>query len=136
MTDLNLLLTQIQARFSAGIESAAIKLDELTLDVKAHALLEISLALRDDADFDFKCLVDVCGIDYLHYGLDDWQTTSTTETGFGRGVTTKLEKVGDSKPNRFAVVYHLLSLTKNHRIRLRVNLANEQALIVDSVIDI
>jgi NADH-quinone oxidoreductase subunit C len=56
--------------------------------------------------------MDVCGLDYLHYGLDDWQTDSATETGFSRGVLKNLERDNPGKPNRFAV------------------------LVVDSVIDI
>lgn len=136
MTDVNNLLTQIQARFLTGIENTIIALDELTLEVQPAQLLTICRSLRDDEAFDFKCLVDVCGVDYLHYGLDDWQTNSTTETGFSRGVTEKLERENPAKPSRFAVVYHLLSLSKNHRLRLRVNLPQDQALMVDSVMEI
>jgi NADH-quinone oxidoreductase subunit C len=47
-----------------------------------------------------------------------------------------MEQEEPAKPNRFAVVYHLLSLSNNQRIRLRVNIPNEQELIVDSVMDI
>ena len=43
-------------------------------------------ALRDDPAFDFKMLMDVCGVDYLHYGLSEWETESATATGFERGV--------------------------------------------------
>lgn len=136
MTDVTILLSQIQARFLNGIEKAVVALDELTIDVQPAYLLEICRVLHDEADFDFKCLIDVCGVDYLHYGLDDWQTQSTTETGFSRGVTEKLLPVEPTKVNRFAVVYHLLSLTKNQRIRLRVNLPHDQSLMVDSVLDI
>ena len=81
-------------------------------------------------------LVDVCGVDYLHYGLADWQTESTTFTGFGRGVTEKPLHEADARKNRFAVVYHLLSLSQNHRIRLRVNLHDDAELMLDSVISV
>lgn len=138
MTDVNTLLTQIQSRFPIEIETTKIALGELTLEIKRESLLEVCRALRDESDFDFKLLVDVCGIDYLQYGLDDWQTDTATETGFGRGVLNKLEREIQSphKPNRFAVVYHLLSLTLNHRIRLRVNIPNDTDLMVDSVMSI
>jgi len=136
MADVNVLCTQINERFAAWIDSATVALGELTVEVKAQHLLDLCRVLRDEADFDFKFLSDVCGVDYLHYGLDDWQSTSATGTGFGRGVTTSLLRESPSKPNRFAVVYHLLSLHKNHRIRLRVNLQNERELIVDSVMEL
>ncbi|MBX3708998.1 MAG: NADH-quinone oxidoreductase subunit C [Gammaproteobacteria bacterium] len=136
MTDVNALSARIHSRFAVEVESLNVALGEITVEVKPEYLLALCQMLRDEADFDFKLLVDVCGVDYLHYGLDDWQTDSTTATGFGRGVTALPERKNPVKPNRFAVVYHLLSLEKNHRIRLRVNLPNEKELILDSVIDI
>jgi NADH-quinone oxidoreductase subunit C len=146
MTAITTLHTQLTERFSSWINGATIAKNELTLEVKAEHLLDLCRALRDEPDFDFKMLIDVCGVDYLHYGLDDWQTESSTETGFGRGVMNKLVPgeplpetlplIEQEKASRFAVVYHLLSLEKNHRIRLRVRIPNEQDTIVDSVIDI
>lgn len=133
MTDVNTLCTQVNERFSAWITSAKVAIGQLTVEVKRENLLDLCRALRDEPEFDFKQLIDVCGVDYLHYGLDDWQTESTTETGFGRGVTSKLLRVDPAMPNRFAVVYQLLSLNHNHRIRLRVNIPNDAELIVDSV---
>jgi NADH-quinone oxidoreductase subunit C len=118
------------------IENTTDALNEITIEVKPAHLLAFCTWLRDTPGYEFNQLIDVCGIDYLHYGLDDWETESTTETGFSRGVTASLLRVTSAKPNRFAVVYHLLSLTKNHRIRLRVNIPNESELIVDSVISI
>jgi NADH-quinone oxidoreductase subunit C len=134
--DVQTLLNQIESCFPVGIEKSTIALGELTLDIQPEKLLEICLKLRDEPTFDFKMLVDVCGVDYLHYGQDDWQTQSTTETGFSRGVTFRPEQGSPAKPNRFAVVYHLLSLSNNHRIRLRVNLPDHQELMVNSVMNI
>lgn len=136
MTDVKTLQTQITERFSDWIEAADVKLSELTVDVKPEHILDICRALRDEADFDFKLLLDVCGVDYLRYGLDDWETETTTATGFARGVTSRLLRDTPPMPHRFAVVYHLLSLNKNHRIRLRVSLPNESELIVDSVMEL
>jgi NADH-quinone oxidoreductase subunit C len=147
MTDLKTLRERIEQQFSSGIESIVVARGELTLEVKPESLKEICITLRDAPEFRFNLLVDVCGIDYLHYGLDDWQTTSTTETGFSRGVTEKLLRAprdgandapprGDRPATRFAVVYHLLSLPLNHRVRLRVNLPDDAQVIVDSVMDI
>src|SRR5690242_15707598 len=86
MADIELLSAKIQERFERLLERVTVALNELTIEVARDHLQEICLALRDDPEFDFKLLIDVCGVDYLKYGLDEWETESTTETGFGRGV--------------------------------------------------
>ncbi len=140
MADVNTLCTRISEHGAAWLadvpDRAIVAFGELTLVVKPDSLLDLCQFLRDEPEFAFNQLVDVCGVDYLHYGLDDWATQSTTETGFGRGVLAKPEREASAKANRFAVVYHLLSLTHNQRVRLRVNLADEHELIVDSVMSV
>lgn len=136
MTDFKVLYENIAERFAPSIVHHQVDRNELTLDVMPEALLPLCRALHDDAHFDFKLLVDICGVDYLHYGLDEWQTTTSTETGFSRGVLPDWLQKTETKPARFAVVYHLLSLSHNHRLRLRVNLSEEQDLMVDSVNEI
>ena len=130
------LFTQLQSRFSDAIREAKFALNEITLDLQPEHLVSVCHALRDEPDFAFNMLVDVCGVDYLHYGLADWETDSASATGFCRGVMPDSERDGPAKPNRFAVVYHLLSITHNHRLRLRINLQDHAELIVDSVIAI
>lgn len=136
MADVNFLLTKMNEKFSMWIERANVAYGELTVEVIPEHLQALCIELRDDPDFDCKMLIDVCGVDYLHYGLDDWQTQASTETGFSRGVTGMVLRETPAQKTRFAVVYHLLSLNKNHRIRLRVNLPMTADLLVDSVIDI
>lgn len=136
MTDVKTLRERIEQQFADSIENICIAYGELTVDIKPAALKTMCLALRDAPEFQFNQLIDICGVDYLHYGLDDWQTTSATETGFSRGVTKKMLREDPPKPNRFAVVYHLLSLPLNHRVRLRVNVPDEEQITVDSVMDI
>lgn len=134
MMDVNQLLSAIQSHFPDL--KPILALDELTVEIPPASLLNVCHQLRDLPEFDFKMLVDVCGVDYLHYGLDDWQTASSTETGFSRGVLSKLERETPGKPNRFAVVYHLLSLSNNQRLRLRVNIPDGEEIMVDSVMSI
>lgn len=136
MTDIYALCNQIQSRFTDWITRADIAIGQLTVEVKPEHLFELGAVLRDEPDFDFKLLVDVCGIDYLCYGLADWQTQSATATGFSRGATATPQREGSVKTNRFAVVYHLLSLTNNQRIRLRVNIPDHSELMVDSVMEL
>jgi NADH-quinone oxidoreductase subunit C len=130
----NDLYTAITAQLGEWIQSAKVLFNELTVEVKPAHLITVCQSLKTDPIFNFNLLIDVCGVDYLHYGLDEWQTESATTSGFARGVTPYEPSVHRSY--RFAVVYHLLSLEHNHRIRLRVCLLNDEELIVDSVMGI
>lgn len=136
MSAIQALCTQLQEKFADWIENATVALGEATIEVLPQHLLEFCRVLRDDPAYQFTMLIDVCGIDYLHYGLDDWQTQSATLTGFSRGTTEKPLRVAAAHPTRFAVVYHLLSMEKNQRLRLRVNLRDEHSLLVDSVMSV
>lgn len=133
---MTILQSQLKERFADWMESLSLAFGEVTMEVKPKHLLDLCRALRDEPHFDFKLLLDIAAVDYLYYGLCDWQTESTTETGFSRGVTAERLRDAPAKPNRFTVVYHLLSLTKNHRLRLKVNIPNEKDLMIDSVMSI
>jgi NADH-quinone oxidoreductase subunit C len=107
-----------------------------TLECPRDGLLTIARLLRDDPRFLFEQLIDVCGVDYAEYGKTEWETDQASYEGFSRGVepleqdsTTPWEKP------RFAVVYHLLSLNFNRRLRVRVFVEREP-LIVESLVDI
>ena len=92
---------------------------ELTLVVPDSQWPEVALTLRDHKDFAFSQLIDVCGLDYAAYGKAEWETVAASSTGFGRGADRALDFAADD-PRRFAAVYHLLSLTHNRRLRVRV----------------
>ncbi len=55
---------------------------EVTVIVKAEHLVALCKALHEEEPFRFVTLIDVCGIDYLHYGLSDWQTESRRAPAF------------------------------------------------------
>lgn len=135
MSDVETLSLQVNEKLSPFIQQSLVSCGELTLDVAAEHLKEICLILRDESPFEFNMLIDICGVDYYHYGLGEWETNKSTETGFERGRDTYAIHHPHLKGPRFATVYHLLSLTQNHRIRLKVNL-EEQDLRVPSVMDI
>jgi len=136
MTDVNTLCEKMKTRFAEQLISASVAFDELTIQLPRQHLHDICLILRDDPEFQFNMLLDVCGVDYLQYGHTEWETESTTATGFERGVDRHLfDQRNPVNDPRFATVYHLLSLPLNHRVRLRVPL-DEHELMVDSVCDI
>jgi len=127
------LNAKINEQLSSGIQRSIVDCNELTIEVDPLQLHQICTLLRDDAKFDFNMLIDICGVDYLHYGVDEWETKSATSSGFERGAEP-LTKTKLAIP-RFAVVYHLLSLQLNHRIRIRAFLEEKNPKI-DSVVDI
>ena len=136
---LETLAARIDERFGEQMSRVASTCRELTYELDKDDLLEIATALRNEADFGFEMLVDVCGVDYLGYGCDEWTTDSASGTGFSRGVELKaviLDESDEFDARRFAVVYHLLSIQNNIRLRLRVFTGNSNPPIVNSVVDI
>ncbi|NNF51566.1 MAG: NADH-quinone oxidoreductase subunit C [Gammaproteobacteria bacterium] len=109
---------------------------EATFEVETDKLIEVCLALRDEQDFLFDMLIDVCGVDYLDYGQDEWGTVEATGSGFSRAVERDVPHPRASGERRFAVVYHLLSTSKNHRLRLRSFCSGAEPPVIDSVNDI
>lgn len=87
---LNELADFIKSELRSAVEAATVEHDELTITVKREEILAALKFLRDDPRCKFTCFIDICGVDY------------------------------PSRPNRFDVVYHLLSLNQNNRIRIRL----------------
>ncbi len=118
---------------------------EVTIEVTAKDALSVFEKLRDDAALKFEQLIDVCGVDYSEYGSAEWATVSTSSTGFSRGVepaTGARLRFGDdidatdSGRPRFASVYHFMSVTHNHRLRVRIYCDDDVVPVVPSVIDL
>ena len=103
-TDLDVLGQAIVAGSAGAITGYEIAYGELTVTGPAHRVHQALTQLRDHPDCRFHQLIDLCGVDY------------------------------PERPLRFDVVYHLLSLVKNHRIRLKVQTDEDTA--VPSVADI
>ena len=102
---------------------------QVTIEVSAADLAEVCLILRDDETLAFNQLSDLCGVDYLSYGKADWETEDTTRTGFSRGVSQGVYIDTQDLEDRFAVVYHLLSLKHNRRLRLRSFISGQPSRI-------
>jgi NADH-quinone oxidoreductase subunit C len=113
---------------------------ELTLEVAAADLLEVARTLRDGLRFEM--LMDVTVVDYSQFRQETWQTQSATGTGFSRARVAWAPAEESPQPPRpaagarFAVVYHLLSVSNNQRLRVRVKCEDEEEPVVDSVVDL
>jgi NADH-quinone oxidoreductase subunit C len=106
------LAAALQAALGDKLVSVATALGEVTAVVGPEHLATAATALRDSPELGFDELIDLCGIDYRDYGDGAWE---------GR---------------RFAVVYHLLSVKRNQRLRMRVFCPDDEFPLVDSVIGV
>jgi len=95
-----------------ALAQSFVRLGELTLVVKSEHYEAAMRALRDHPDCRFEQLIDLCGVDYRDYGEGAWEGP------------------------RFAVVVHLLSLTHNRRVRVRVFCPDDELPLVASMVDI
>ncbi|MDC3160054.1 NADH-quinone oxidoreductase subunit C [Pseudomonadota bacterium] len=106
---------------------------EISIEVDPDDLMKTMKILKEDPDFSFGQLIDIATVDYLQYGVSDWKTNEASGQGFSRAITST-ESSRNEGERRFAVVYHLLSLKNNWRIRVKT--FPRQDLKLESVIDI
>ena len=111
-TRLQSLEEQLRPALDGHIKSMSSSLGELTVVVPAENLGDVMLVLRDRPELGFSQLIDLCGVDYRGYA-------GTHEFA-----------------NRFAVVYHLLSIQHNFRMRLRAFTGTDNPPMIRSVVDI
>jgi NADH-quinone oxidoreductase subunit C len=113
MTDISLSLVEgLRAVFDQRLREPVVTNSEVTIVFGAADLTETMTRLRDSEGLQFELLVDLCGVDYSTFG----------EGGY--------------EGPRFAVVYHLLSIALNQRLRVRVFCDDDEMPRVASVIDI
>jgi len=107
---------------------------EITLTVPREQLLEVMTLLRRKRALGFDQCIDVCGVDYAAWKQDEWEVENAPNTGFSRAADRDRE-LEPAPESRFAVVYHLLSISNNFRLRVKTFL-DEEYPVVDSVIDL
>ena len=110
-TRIQTLSAALQTALGEKLVGVTTALNEVTVVVEAGDLLAACAILRDDPELHFEQLIDLCGVDYSEYGD------------------------GTHEGRRFALVYHLLSLKHNWRLRLRVFAPDDDFPVVASVID-
>jgi NADH-quinone oxidoreductase subunit C len=127
----------VLARCGDGLVRVPSRCRELTFEVPADQLVQACRALRDDPDLQFEQLIDLAGVDYLDYGRVEWNTETATSSGFSRGrAGAAAREAGQDPERRFAVVYHLLSVAHNRRVRLRAWCEAGEPPMLDSVVGI
>ena len=147
------LAKELAARFGAAAVQVAQPRGEVTLEVGAGEWLSTCAALRDE--FGFDTFIDLCGVDYLSYGDDEWDTDGVSAQGFSRGVEGQgpgrfkwteqpSHQVADPQGiavdalegKRYAVVLHLLSVHNNTRVRVRCFADDNSLPVVPSLVGI
>ncbi len=111
-TKIEILETALRNVLGDQVRSLTVALGEMTVVVGAADYLAAMRVLRDHPDLRFEELIDLCGVDYSTYGDGIWEGP------------------------RFAVVSHLLSITHNWRLRVRVFAPEDELPVVASVTDI
>ena len=106
-----ILAERVKVLLGDRVSAIVDALGEVTVTLKAEDMVAAMTALRDDPELRFEQLIDVCGLDFKTYGDGRW------------------------KGARFAAVYHLLSVSKNRRLRVRVFAPNDDMPMVDSVVE-
>jgi NADH-quinone oxidoreductase subunit C len=130
------LAGKVDAQLKSGVRRLPARAVELAYEVEAAALLAVCRTLRDNEELRFEMLMDLAGVDYLQYGRDDWETQSATRSGFSRARQAQSALPDPAAPARFAVVYNLLSITHNQRLRLKAICPDTAEPVLDSVVEI
>lgn len=117
---LEALAAGLDGALGAALVARHVDRGELTVEIAPAQLLDAMRTLQSDPAFGFTQLSDLSGVDYLTYGQADWQTRSASSAGFSRGVARGAVKAVPGEERRFAVVYQLLSIEHNTRLRVKV----------------
>tara|TARA_B100001113_G_scaffold45049_2_gene31848 strand:- start:2456 stop:3100 length:645 start_codon:yes stop_codon:yes gene_type:complete len=118
-----------------------IESDMTTVTVEKNNLKKVLTKLKETKLFKFTQLVDLCAVDYIEYGKSEWETKSPTSSGYNRGIKPKSHSRIDFSEEKsdedfqLCVIYHLLSIDYNSRVRVKCFL-EKQSLIIPSVTDI
>jgi NADH-quinone oxidoreductase subunit C len=106
------LVEEIRQALGNSLAGLTERLGEVTIEVKAADYLAACQTLRDAPNLRFEQLIDLCGVDYADYGDGAWQG------------------------QRFAVVCHLLSVSLNHRLRLRVFAGDDDFPVLPTLVSL
>lgn len=112
MTKLDQLSAQLKLALNDQVVKLEIAFNEITIECKPENYLTVCAKLRDHAELKFEQLIDLCGVDYSEYKDGTWEGA------------------------RYAVVLHLLSVSLNQRVRLKVFAAEDDFPVLPSVIDV
>lgn len=109
---LDQLSAQLKLALNEKITQLTIALDEITIECRADHYIAVCTKLRDHAELKFEQLIDLCGVDYIEYKDGIWEGA------------------------RYAVVLHLLSVSLNQRVRLRVFAQDDDFPVLPTLVEV
>ena len=112
MSKLDTLQSQLETALGAKLKALKRDRGEITITVAAADYLDAAVLLRDHGDLKFEQLIDLCGLDYSSY------------------------RDGEYEGPRYAVVLHLLSVSNNWRVRVKIFCADDDFPVIDSVTEV
>ena len=112
MSKLDILQGALESALGARLKALLRDRDEITVTASAADYLEVAAALRGHVDLQFEQLIDLCGVDYSTYRDRDWDGL------------------------RYCVVSHLLSVSKNWRVRLKVFCIDDDVPMIPTLTDL
>jgi NADH-quinone oxidoreductase subunit C len=102
------ILADLKARFAPHVAETHEHRGDATIVVAREAVIDLLRTARDEPAMSFEVLMDLTAVDYLKYpGREDGP--------------------------RFEVVYHLYSITHNHRVRVKVRVEEDDAVVPSAV---
>ena len=111
-TKLEILSAQLKLALNDTITKLDAAFGELTIECKAEHLITVCTKLRDHTELKFEQLIDLCGVDYSEYSDGQWQGA------------------------RYAVVLHLLSVSLNQRVRLKIFAQDDGFPVLPTLVDV
>ncbi|MBK6742321.1 MAG: NADH-quinone oxidoreductase subunit C [Hydrogenophilales bacterium] len=106
------IAARLEETLGEQLVGKTVALNEVTIEVAPEDWVDVALRLRDESGLGFDTLIDLCGVDYSAYKEGAWEGA------------------------RFAVVLHLLSVRKNHRVRVRAFCADDEMPMIASLVDV
>ena len=130
-TKIETLAAALPAVLGEALQNVTIALGEITVVIAADGLPAAMRALRDRPELRFATLVDACGVDYSAFGGEPPDLAD-----YVADATPPEHQLPVPSGRRFAVVYHLLSLANNWRLRVRTFAPDDDFPVLPSMIDI
>lgn len=114
---LDQLFAQLKLALSGHMTQLIVALNEITVECNVDDYLIVCNKMRDHGELKFEQLIDLCGVDYSEYAIDGG---------------ADVQRVG----KRYAVVLHLLSISLNQRVRLRVFAQDDDFPVLPTLVDV
>ena len=124
MTNIERLSAQLKLALGDKIVKQSLAFGEITIECKVEDYFNVCTKLRDHAELKFEQLIDLCGVDYADFN----------NQGYANDMLDAEDNQRDGL--RYAAVLHLLSISLNQRVRLRVYAEDDDFPVLPTLVDV